>query len=454
MKNKKTIVFTSLAENQTRYFIKLAQYFKEKENDVCIICFHDSSVQLVDAAGIEVYSVYSVIDLLNGDLKNPCIDEWNLFTSHERLVFQNYNSDKLDLKMKKYFSAILFILSKLNEKNANKVVLIQEFGGFISLVSSYYAAKHLDIDNIFIEPSFFTGRFFLSRNTFTSPKISNTYVKHNDLLNEYLKHAQEKRVVVIPEKDKLHYRTPLSKLYDQKNIKRVFTKLLDKFYYKREEEFNHIAVHITLHVKMLITKLRLKKYYSNINTSKKIIYFPLHVPNDASLTIRSPEYHDQYAILDYLCRILPKGYTLCFKEHPALIGSIDYYRIKKILTTYDNIILLSPDISNYRVIESSEMVITINSKTGAEALLMSKNTVVLGDAFYKNCPWVKSIKTLDGIREIMKNINSHFVNPSDDDINYFYGNVWDSSYPGELYSEDLTKINDSCVSIEQYIDIE
>ena len=125
MKNKKTIVFTSLAENQTRYFIKLAQYFKEKENDVCIICFHDSSVQLVDAAGIEVYSVYSVIDLLNGDLKNPCIDEWNLFTSHERLVFQNYNSDKLDLKMKKYFSAILFILSKLNEKNANSNCHIQ-----------------------------------------------------------------------------------------------------------------------------------------------------------------------------------------------------------------------------------------------------------------------------------------------------------------------------------------
>ena len=45
------------------------------------------------------------------------------------------------------------------------------------------------------------------------------------------------------------------------------------------------------------------------------VYYPLHVPADMALTLRSPEYLDQVATIDFLLRTIPDSHVLVAKEH-------------------------------------------------------------------------------------------------------------------------------------------
>lgn len=81
---------------------------------------------------------------------------------------------------------------------------------------------------------------------------------------------------------------------------------------------------------MLINQTCLKRYYQDI-PKDKFIYFPMHVPNDVALTVRSPEYLDQLGLIYYISRNLPLGYKIVTKEHPAMLGDIDRSRVTTML---------------------------------------------------------------------------------------------------------------------------
>ena len=77
------------------------------------------------------------------------------------------------------------------------------------------------------------------------------------------------------------------------------------------------------------------------------------------------------------------NFTLFIKEHPASIGGFSSKRIKKIIQKYpNNFVLLDPQINTYDIIKKVNLILTINSKTGAEALSLYKKVISLGDSFY------------------------------------------------------------------------
>ena len=57
---------------------------------------------------------------------------------------------------------------------------------------------------------------------------------------------------------------------------------------------------------MVINSKFLASHYTNFSKANKFIYFPLHVPNDVSLTLRSPEYLDQLSLVEFIARNVPK----------------------------------------------------------------------------------------------------------------------------------------------------
>jgi hypothetical protein len=441
-RNTKSIIFTSLALNQTEYFTRLAKKLKSIGYSVSIVCFHEPSVKYVENNNIKAYNIYSIVDSLNQfpEPKDLGIEELSLLISHEKLCFGIKNSDILINKLKSYLGAMLYVY-KETLKESEKPIVIQEYGGFISLMSSFYAARHLGIDNVFIEPSFFKGRLLFTVNTIKALRIREEKSKNiKKEVIKYLDNAKEQQVVVIPDKDKHQYRNPWLKVVDIYNVRRLFEKLIDKYLYKNREEFSHIKHYVYIHLYMIFNRLRLKKYYQNLPKEKKIIYFPLHVPNDASLTIRSPEYHDQYALLDYVCRILPPDYVLCFKEHPALVGALNNNRIKQLFQRYDNVVLLNPEIQNYTALSSASVVLTVNSKSGAEALLLGKQVLVLGDAFYTDSLLVEKVKSLKSLRNQLLNIDNNLFLEKKKIINFF-NSIWNQTHPGQLYNNDPNNIS-------------
>lgn len=122
----------------------------------------------------------------------------------------------------------------------------------------------------------------------------------------------------------------------------------------------------------------------------KVAFIPLQLYDDANLLQYSP-YEEVINVLeDILPKLQSAGYTCLIKEHPASFirrGSAKAnekaYQYAK---QFDNVIWMGEkykDISNAFLFNVSELIVTVNSSTGFEALYYDKPVVVLGEAVYK-----------------------------------------------------------------------
>ncbi len=186
-----------------------------------------------------------------------------------------------------------------------------------------------------------------------------------------------KRAIVIPLKDRHQYSAAFNKVASARNARRLAEKLWDQLVLGKHQEFGHNMHHARTHAAMAIAAMQLKKLYRPL-PEKPFIYYPFHVPADMALTLRSPEYLDQVATIDFLLRTIPDTHMLVTKEHPAQIGAIPAGRLFELVRRFDNFILLPPQTNNYAVIERADAVISVNSKSGAEAVLLGKPVVVHG----------------------------------------------------------------------------
>jgi hypothetical protein len=316
------------------------------------------------------------------------------------------------------------------------VVVVQELGGFASVIGTYLAARTSAVDNLFIEPSFYRGRFFVTRNSFAAPRMSE-WTAEPELDPDsviYLRALQKTRAIVIPVKDRHHYRRAWSKLSNARNVVRLGEKIYEKYWRHQRHEFGYIGHHVLSHLRMAANSAHLRKAYAALDSVSPFIYYPLHVPADVALTIRAPAYVDQLALVDYLARNLPTPYKLVIKEHPAQIGALDIARIRELLRRHDNLALLSPHTNNYDVLAQCTVVVSVNSKAGAEALLMRKPTVVLGDAFYARDELVTRAAHLDDVPAAIDEVLRAPRLPSERVVEAFFSNVWRQTFPGELYT--------------------
>jgi len=450
----KTIIFTSLAKYQSDFLIPLAKKLEDYGHKVAIVCFHEPSIQYINNSGLMVFNPYKMVKELSiiPELEDLGINDVSLAISHEKTVFRLRDSPMLIKKLRGFVGVMNEVCDQVKSQLGGKVILIQEFGGFISLIAAFYAARHHEIDNIFMEPSFFKGRIFFVKNSFAALRIKEEKINQvADEVHEYINNVKAKQTVVIPEKDSHHYRSPWKKIIDLHHFQRLAEKLADKYIHRQSEEFDHIANYVHSHIRMVLNRFRFSSFYRELSDQERFVYYPLHVPHDAALTIRSPEYLDQYALLDYLARIIPPDHTLVFKEHPALVGAVDYLRVKKLLRSYDNIKMINPATPNYDVMKKAVMIVTVNSKSGAESILLGKPTIVLGDAFYTSSPLVTKVESLKELRSIMPKLLLITERTKEQEIKEYFQCVWDQSWPGEIYSKDPMQISIMASSLNQYI---
>jgi hypothetical protein len=159
-----------------------------------------------------------------------------------------------------------------------------------------------------------------------------------------------------------------------------------------------------------------------------------------ALTLRSPEYVDQLALLEQIIRATPLGYNVVVKEHPAMIGALSARRLKQLLKRYPQLKVLHPSTNNYDVLRATELVVSINSKSGAEALLLGKKVVVLGEAFYSTSHLVNKLNSLSDLKnQVLPLLQLTNPDSKNEVIDYFH-TVWNSSLPGELYITDDARV--------------
>jgi hypothetical protein len=95
-------------------------------------------------------------------------------------------------------------------------------------------------------------------------------------------------------------------------------------------------------------------------------------------------------------------------------------------------------------------VISVNSKSGAEALLLGKPVVVMGDAFYRSCPLVYAVDRLADVPARLREALS--AGPFDPARGApYFESAWRRSYPGELYIGDPNLLDTFAASLRAAI---
>lgn len=446
------IVFVSLAMNQARFFAALGEVLAGRGFGVAHVTFHEPSMPVLSATGRPAFNAFERSDRQSEtpDPRQFGIDNVSLLISHEKAFYDTADSAGLERKLGRYLAAMDSILAELQAASGGRVVLVQELGGFCSVLAGFHAARSRGIDNVFIEPSFFRGRVAFVRNSLRAAAVADPVDGEVQTeVSDYLERTLAEQSLVIPDKDSRHYRAVSHKIADSHNLRRLAEKLIDKYVRRQREEFSHIGRHVTRHAEMFANSVRLRRFYQPLPVDEPFVYYPLHVPADVALTLRAPEYVDQYALLDYVARNLPTGHRLAVKEHPAMAGAVDYRRMRELLRRHDRLFVLDPFVKNYTIMSAASVVLTVNSKSGAEALLLGKPVVVLGDAFYRPTRLVRAVDRLADLPAALAAAVTSQTAADRNAIERYFQAVWDRSQPGELYQMDKESIAVFAASLEE-----
>jgi hypothetical protein len=433
---QETVLFVTLAMNQTRFYAALGSAMGSIGYHVRYLCFHERSHEWLSSLGERSYNAFALqpdrpddVDFGEYHIPRP-----HLLLQHEKAAYEIYDTPRLRRKFKGHLHAVSTVFDQLQEDRCDRIHVVQELGGFLSVLAAYFGARAHGFDNWLIEPSFYKGRVFLTKNSLAAPVVPERHDAPVQAdVSDYLNRAKLEQSVVIPEKDRHHYRGASAKLADTRNIRRFLEKAWDIYVLGKQEEFAYPGGHARRHLRMFANNIRLRSRYRLASESGPYVYYPLHVPADFALTIRSPEYFDQYALIDYLCRNVPHSHKVVIKEHPALVGAVSFLRIAELLRRHDNLVLLDPALNNYDVMDRAGAVVTVNSKSGAEALLLGRPLIVLGDAFYRRCRQTIALERLTDLPAAIESALATRPIQSTDGVHGYFQSVWDRSYPGELY---------------------
>lgn len=453
-------LITTLAEYQTEFWVRVGLELQQRGHGVAFISYDDRSTEMLRKDGFKVFSLSE--EPSPRDISDTAMDDaarqyglsnLNFWFSHERFAFGL--SDSTVLRRKLLHALSLTSKACAEWAPSGDAVLVQELGGFLSVIGSYFAARKYGLDNWFIEPSFFKGRLFFLKNTFAAINVIELKeeVVASPQVIDYLASAVANKTIVVPKKDSHQYSAALRKVVNPRNFIRLGEKLLDKYVFKKRQEFGRIGWHVFVHLRMLLNSLLLKRSYSPLLPGMRFVYYPLHVPGDMALTLRTPQYLDQIALIDYLARMVPSTHLVIIKEHPAMIGAMDASRIKELLNRYDNLVIIPPSTNNYSVLQAAEIVVSVNSKSGAEAMLLNKRVVVLGDAFYRNSSLVTALDNIDQLPTVL----SKLVRASTENsqistkVERYFEAVWRESFAGELYVSDVGNIGQFATALTENV---
>jgi len=437
-------LFVSLAGNQTAFFEALVRGLASGGIAGGVVCFHERSHEHLRRVGVESWNAIRMAEEASPEVDWAVygIDNAQFWIGHEKAAFELRASDPLLVKFARYLQVAERILRQLLGRGVRPVVF-QELGGFLACLSVFFAARRLGIDHWFVEPSFFRGRVFFTRNTIRAPRVPGpAAMEPSPEVLRYLERVSVRREAVIPVKDRHHYRDARRKILDRRNWVRLAEKLRDKYLLGKREEFEHVGGHVQRHVRMAINSRVLRRWHRALTGVERFVYYPLHVPADVALTLRSPEWLDQYALIDCLCRSVPPGYRVAIKEHPALVGALSVGRLRELLRRHDNLVLLDPSLNNYEVLERAAAVVTVNSKAGAEALLKGRPVLVLGDAFYRDCSLVRRADRWPWLPEAVTGLLRDPPRVPEEDVPRYFQDVWNASRPGEIYDASTQNIRE------------
>ena len=294
------------------------------------------------------------------------------------LALKKNNKDKIIKKYKKYLWAIdrIFDNKKIDE------IFIYNGSNWVEQLIIFIAKKN-NIRVNYLEEGYFrpyTVTMDHSGINFKSSIPREKYFYKNIKVDEkfyrkYLLQPQNKELSNVKSKN----------IFLIKGLKKLSTKIFGSLKIQPQ-----IYIHNTIkdYISIFYNGLKYKKLKNeDISNYKRYIFVPFQVHTDTQILFNSPKIRNMEELVEVVVNAI-KNYnkkykdnlSVVFKEHPKDIGRINYSKLYSKFKN-KNVIFLKKANTN-DLIKNAELIITVNSTVGIEALIKEKKVVTLGNAFF------------------------------------------------------------------------
>ncbi|OGG53722.1 hypothetical protein A2851_02445 [Candidatus Kaiserbacteria bacterium RIFCSPHIGHO2_01_FULL_53_29] len=148
--------------------------------------------------------------------------------------------------------------------------------------------------------------------------------------------------------------------------------------------------------------------------SRAYVYFPLQFQPERTSSPQGGVFHDQLLAVETLSAALPRGWEIYVKEHPSqwLLRNKSQYNCVRWRGYYEQLARISGvrvvpiGTNSYELIEHCKTVAVITGTAGWEALLRDKLPLVFGWCWYRDCPGVHGVRSVDECTRALTNVQA------------------------------------------------
>lgn len=383
------IIITNIDSNTRNVFFGIGKYLLSKNCDVIFVTVSNVFEKHAKSEGFKVInSEQATRKLIRDKGIARTYDRSFLKAIYEADINLWGKKDKyLETKTLAYFE---FWNSLMDLEKPDIIVNLD--GGELLVNTSYHVAKEKKVLWLTAPGlAYFPNTMFWSKTTMT-----NDWVKplRKSKFPAELKHSVVEHITKLVSEKPVHGGKPRNKIVTFQNVRKILGFVYKYVFIEKFGDYHNPVLPVKYRAKQILRKYLSKKYYREFDPNAKYVFMPLHVPEDAQITIRAKKYAEQDKIVAAVAKALPEGYLLYTKGHPHAVGGFSLRWLKNI-SKITNVRLLDPSVNSHDIIQNSACVVVINSTVGWEAILYKKPIVVLAKPFYANKGLTYDVDALD-----------------------------------------------------------
>jgi len=136
-------------------------------------------------------------------------------------------------------------------------------------------------------------------------------------------------------------------------------------------------------------------FQDRVHASDYFLY-PLHYHPEASTSVLSSDYIDEFSVIQAIAFRLPAHVKLVVKEHPSAtaLQPLSFYRA---LDALPNVELVGPGLNSKELARKALGVVCLTSTLGFEAAALNKPVICLGDVLFGYFPNVRMIDSYSAL---------------------------------------------------------
>lgn len=131
---------------------------------------------------------------------------------------------------------------------------------------------------------------------------------------------------------------------------------------------------------------------------ERYVLFALNTPYDSQIQVRAPEYRDFLSLIDLVAGMMPYGYDLVLREHPAFPGALDHARLVALQRRHPHVRLASSDAPFPDLVARACGILIINNTAFIDAILAGKPVISLANGYFAGTGLTREIAHLRELR--------------------------------------------------------